>query len=83
MTFYWERCDICGRHKPTRQCWLHPERMVCAYCCIACPERNVCPHPVWFPSLRVAASRPAGRRRPGKEEARKALEELLRKLEEG
>ncbi len=79
MSIYWERCDVCGRHRPTRQCWLHPERSVCPYCCLACPERNQCPRPAWFPSLRGVVPRAA----ETKEEAKKALEELLRKLEEG
>ncbi len=77
MSIYWERCDICGRHRPTRQCWLHPERSVCPYCCLACPERGHCPRPAWFPSLRGAVPR----RIEPREEAKKALEELLRKLE--
>lgn len=78
MSFYWERCSICGKHRPTKQCWLHPERQVCPYCCIACPERSVCPNPVWYPELR--ASEP---RRRGREEARRALEELLERLGTG
>ncbi len=80
MTIFWERCSICGRHRPTRQCWLHPERSVCPYCCIACPERGACPRPAWYPNLRLA-ERSVGREEGG--EARKALEELLRRLEGG
>ena len=78
MSIFWERCDVCGRHRPLRQCWLHPERMVCPYCCIACPERSSCPRPAWFPGLRgaVPARGPSGR------EGEKALEELLKRLEE-
>jgi hypothetical protein len=79
MTIYWERCDICGRHRPTRQCWLHPERNVCPYCCLSCPERQLCPKPAWFPNLKIVA--PVRHARRAREEARKALEDLLRKLE--
>ncbi len=82
MSIYWEKCDICGRHRPTRQCWLHPERSVCPYCCLACPERPQCPRPAWFPSLRRSASRRTMGVAETKSEAKKALEELLRKLEE-
>lgn len=77
MSIYWERCDICGKHKPVKQCWLHPERNVCPYCCLACPERSMCPNPVWFPSLRTAERI----EKKEDEEARRALEELLRRLE--
>jgi hypothetical protein len=81
LTIYWERCDVCGRHRPTRQCWLHPERNVCPYCCLSCPERHLCPRPAWFPHLRkVVAAKPM--RRP-REEAKRALEDLLKKLEMG
>ncbi len=51
MTIYWERCNLCGRHLPTKTCWLHPELQVCAFCCVFCPERNVCPNPVWYPEI--------------------------------
>ncbi|WP_048061534.1 hypothetical protein [Hyperthermus butylicus] len=81
MSIYWERCSICGRHRPTRQCWLHPERIICPYCCLACPERSICPRPAWFPTLRHV--QPAAKPQPKLEEARRALEELLRKLEGG
>ena len=83
MSIFWERCDVCGRHRPTRQCWLHPERSVCPYCCIACPERPICPKPAWYPQLRVSEARPERRPPPRGGEARKALEDLLRRLEGG
>ncbi len=51
MTIYWERCSVCGRHLPTKTCWLHPEQQVCVFCCVFCPERSVCPNPVWYPEL--------------------------------
>jgi len=78
VSIYWERCDICGKHRPTKQCWLHPERSICPYCCLACPERDICTNPAWFPGLRLRDARTHRRA----EDARKALEELLRKLEE-
>lgn len=80
MSIFWERCSICGRHYPLRQCWIHSERNVCVYCCIACTERNICPKPVWLPKsrkLHVTRVKPA----EGAREARKALEELLKRLE--
>ncbi|ALL01086.1 hypothetical protein Pyrde_1038 [Pyrodictium delaneyi] len=79
MSIFWERCSICGRHRPLRQCWIHSDRNICAYCCIACPERKVCPKPVWFPELREP--RITRDRSEERVEARKALEELLKRLE--
>ena len=81
MSIYWERCDICGRHRPTKPCWLHPERPVCPYCCLVCPERSVCPNPVWYPEVRLFVQRGDIKREEEGEEARRALEELLRRLE--
>ena len=82
MSFYWEKCDICGRRRPTRTCWLYPDRNVCPYCCLACPERDHCPNPVWFPNLRPAMPRrPRSPEKRETKEAIKALEELLKKLE--
>ncbi|KSW12346.1 hypothetical protein CF15_06290 [Pyrodictium occultum] len=78
MSIFWERCSICGRHYPVKQCWLHSERNVCPYCCLACPERSICPKPVWFPKLRRLYAR---RRQEERTEAKKALEELLKRLE--
>ncbi len=90
MTIYWERCDICGRHLPTKTCWLHPELSVCPHCCLLCPERNLCPNPAWFPTLRlsevrVEAGASSSDRGSGMsvEEKRRKLEELLRKLSGG
>ncbi len=88
MTIYWERCDICGRHLPTKTCWLHPELSVCPHCCLLCPERSLCPNPAWFPGLRLSETRVEARvasssgRGGGMsvEEKRRKLEELLRKL---
>ncbi len=56
MTIYWERCSICGRHYPTKTCWLHPELSVCPHCCLLCPERGHCPQPAWYPNLRLEAA---------------------------
>jgi len=75
LSLFWERCSICGRHRLVKECWLHPERNVCPYCCITCPERNDCPNPVWLPQLRIRVTR-----REARKEAEKALEELLAKL---
>lgn len=74
MTIFWERCSICDKHRPIKQCWLHPERDVCSYCCIICPERDECPNPVWFTRVQIRVS--AKRR----EEKARALEELLKRL---
>ncbi|MEB3756343.1 MAG: hypothetical protein GSR79_05735 [Desulfurococcales archaeon] len=52
-TLAWERCDICGRHGPVRECSLKPGLMVCPWCCLTCPEREKCPNPVWFPNLKT------------------------------
>ena len=60
MTIYWERCSICGRHYPTKTCWLHPELNVCPHCCLLCPERSICPNPAWFPNLKLEAPVVAG-----------------------
>ena len=85
MTFLWDRCDVCGRARPTRTCWLYPDRNACPYCCLACPERAQCPNPVWFPNLVTRVERP--RRQPARpqrvSEAARALEELLKRLEGG
>ncbi len=87
MTIYWERCDICGRHHPTKTCWLHPELSICAHCCLMCPERSICPNPAWFPELKLEAVKLHVERRPttpaaslSREEKRRKLEELLKKL---
>ena len=75
MTIYWERCSICGRHYPTKTCWLHPELNVCPHCCLLCPERSICPNPVWFPNLRLEAVReeqPAPEAREARREERAA-----------
>ncbi|MCE4614738.1 MAG: hypothetical protein F7B60_04330 [Desulfurococcales archaeon] len=53
-TLSWERCDICGRHGPVRECGLKPGLMVCPWCCLMCPERDNCPNPAWFPGLKMA-----------------------------
>ncbi len=79
MSIFWERCSVCGRHRPLKQCWLHPERSVCPYCCIACPERSVCERPAWYPSIKAAVPRRG--HEAGK--AQEVLEELLRRLEGG
>ena len=83
MTFLWDVCDTCTRRRPTRTCWLYPERSVCPYCCAACPERAQCPRPVWLTEL--VAPRPAApaRQERRRAEAAKALEELLKRLEGG
>jgi len=83
MTIYWERCSICSRHYPTRSCWLNPALSICPYCCIACTERERCPRPVWFPSLKPSKTiQPRLERGVSRREAVKALEELLKKLGE-
>ncbi|MEB3786992.1 MAG: hypothetical protein GSR75_02665 [Desulfurococcales archaeon] len=51
-TLSWERCDICGRHGPVRECTLKPGLMVCPSCCLSCPLRDKCPKPAWFPELK-------------------------------
>ncbi|AEM39755.1 hypothetical protein Pyrfu_1902 [Pyrolobus fumarii 1A] len=56
MVIYWERCSVCVRHLPTKTCWLHPELNVCAQCCVMCPERSICPNPVWYAELGEAPS---------------------------
>ncbi len=75
MTIYWERCGVCGRHKPTRRCTLNPELRVCPRCCLACPKREVCPRPAWFPTIQVQA-----RRRVSPSDKERLLEELLSRL---
>ncbi len=79
MTIYWERCSICRKHKPVRQCTLWQDDMVCAECCLLCSHRGSCPAPAWFGEFRTAV--PVSERR--REEARKALEDLLKRLESG
>jgi len=76
MTIYWERCSICGLHRPTRTCVMDEELMVCPHCCLACPRRNVCPNPVWkfeIPARKMKKTK--------KSEAQKVLMDLLSKLE--
>lgn len=81
---YWEYCSTCWRYLPTRTCWLHPEQQVCPYCCVACPERNMCPNPVWYSEFKIVIEeRKPSRKVEEKGEAVKALEELLKKLESG
>ncbi len=75
MTIYWERCSVCGRYESTRQCTLHPELMVCIYCCLTCVERNKCPRPAWrFESEKPVAPKTIS------EEKKKLMEDLLSKL---
>ncbi len=76
MTIYWEKCGTCWRHHPLRQCWLHPDVMVCAYCCLSCPERRGCPRPAWMREMEERAREAEARRA----EARKVLESLLERL---
>ncbi len=78
LTIYWERCDICGRYHPLRQCTMDPELMVCVHCCIACPRREKCPNPVWGLAYRRVVLKKAA---PKIDEKKKLLEELLSKLE--
>jgi len=75
VSIYWEKCSTCWRHHPVRQCWLHPEDMVCVYCCLACPERRGCPRPAWLRELKPVEA--AG---GGGAEAKKVLESLLERL---
>ncbi|MET1102171.1 MAG: hypothetical protein ABWW69_06840 [Pyrodictiaceae archaeon] len=83
MTIFWERCSICGRYYPTKTCWLHPERNICPYCCLTCPEWNECPNRVWSPRITVTKKEAIEEKKEMREEAKAILEELLKKLEEG
>lgn len=57
---------------------------MCPYCCIACPERSLCPNPAWHSELKIVVEeRKPARRVEEKGEAVKVLEELLKKLEAG
>jgi hypothetical protein len=78
LTIYWERCDVCGRYLPTRQCTLHPELNVCIYCCLSCPERSRCPKPAWELKI-VKLAKPS----LSLEEKKKIMGELFSKLESG
>ncbi len=77
MTIYWERCGLCMKHKPARQCSMEPALMVCASCCVICPRRSTCPRPVWLRELGVVKPVEA-RAEPSERE--KILEELLSRL---
>ena len=77
MTIYWERCGLCMKHRPSRQCGMDNSLMVCASCCVVCPKRSVCPRPVWLRDLGVAQVAERGAE-PSKRE--KILEELLSRL---
>ena len=79
MTIYWERCSICEKHQPTRQCWLVSSIMVCANCCIFCLDRSNCSNPVWIPTIKFETKYLVESR--AKDETRKALEDLLKRLE--
>jgi len=80
LTIYWERCSVCGDYHVLKQCTLDDDLMVCPYCCIGCPRRNVCHKPVWFPGLRPSVKAEA---RPRRREAEKIILDLLSRLEEG
>lgn len=57
---------------------------MCPYCCIACPERSLCPNPAWHSEFKIVVEeRKPARRVEEKGEAVKVLEELLKKLEAG
>jgi len=74
MTIYWERCSICGDHRPTLRCTLDPGLKVCPRCCLACPKRDECPRPAWFPEAHPST------RGEAVEDREKLLEELLSRL---
>ena len=87
MTIYWERCNICGRYRPVKQCTMNPDLMVCIHCCLLCPLRNVCPKLVWILDVsKKKAEAPKAVKpkavKPKSEEAKKVLLDLLSRLEE-
>ncbi|MET1160773.1 MAG: hypothetical protein ABWW65_07425 [Thermoprotei archaeon] len=82
LTIYWERCSVCGRYEPTRQCTMHNELMVCPHCCISCPLRSICPRPVW--KLEIRVEKPVVAKTGIREDIKKKLmDELFSKLESG
>ncbi|RLG71881.1 MAG: hypothetical protein DRO23_11325 [Thermoprotei archaeon] len=82
MTFYWQRCGICGKYYPIDKCFLHPEISVCAYCCLFCGERNQCAKPTWYSAVKPVTREEKERRekKAAEEKIQKVLEELLGKL---
>jgi len=77
MTIYWERCLVCGRYLPTRQCTLHSDISVCIHCCISCIERSSCPRVAW----EISVAKPRVEARLKLEDKKKIMEELLSKLD--
>ncbi len=82
MTFYWERCSICGKYSPSDKCWLHSDIIVCAFCCLFCAERDNCAKPTWYSSIKPVTVEEKSRRerKAAEEKIQKVLEELLGKL---
>lgn len=80
MTIYWERCDICGGHRPTKKCSLIPDMNIDIHCCITCLYwMNKCRSPAWRIEAKIT-SQPA---RPSltRDEKEKLLRELTALLE--
>lgn len=81
MTLYWDRCDLCGLHNPTKACTLAPDISVDVHCCVACPHwLNKCKNPAWKLELPVKTAITRVRS-VSAEERRKLMEELTSLLE--
>jgi|GEM_PF-658130 len=75
MTIYWERCDLCGQHRPVKKCSLMPEISIDVHCCIACPYwMNKCTTPAW--KIEEYRLQPTPRRSLSSEDKEKLIKEL-------
>jgi len=81
LTIYWDRCDLCGLHNPTKTCSLFPELAVDPHCCVACPYwMTTCKNPAW--SFKSPLKSPTQRIKfMSLEEREKLMEELTSLLE--
>ncbi|MGC8982622.1 MAG: hypothetical protein ACP5KA_02560 [Desulfurococcaceae archaeon] len=81
MTIYWDRCDLCGLHRPVRRCTLVSDISVDAHCCIACVHwMTSCTNPAWkFEVPRLQQTTRRGAISPS--EKQKLLEELVSLIE--
>ena len=74
MTLYWDRCDICEKHKPTLECRLGPHIIRACINCYTTLEYAISCPAQWHVSTRHS-------RTDVKKSSLKEIEELLKMLE--